>query len=380
MLVKGSNMKFVTLKSLFTLLVIGIFTYQINNAINKFLDPSHVYIKTHMDLVTTEMPRVYICQVNQFNYTIANSLGYAYNTEYVIGQVMNSNKISWNGNKSTVKDLNDQIYQLDKQILPEVNHETRLIFIQPVGYCLEVIDLKATISIFSTSDTKVTVINPYIANDIRIEIGDPEADMIEIAPTYYGTYEGLKILLNLEIYDDSIHNGKACTDYKDMESTYGSCLHSEITKSFMDTLGCLPQSIFHNSSENCVKPIEDISSMKKEKFEKLAKKIYGIEPIKSKKCRNPCRRMKVSAKKMYHKKNYREYGEIHLMFDDEVTVYTLVDINGVFDLITDLGSALGLWLGLSALNLFDGFSTILHTLYKHTCCRYTYNHSNKGQD
>ncbi len=347
------------------------------DAVIKFLDPPHVYVQSQMNLKEVEMPRIYICQVNQFNYTIANSFGYEYTTKYVLGQVMNSNKISWSGNNSNVKDIQSKIYQLDKQNLPTVNLETNLIFIQPVGYCLQVTDQKTPISIFSTSDTKVNVIDPYIANDIRIEIGDPKADFIEIAPTYYGTYEGLKIQIKLDIFDDSINRGKSCTDYKVVKSKYSTCLHTEITKTFMDSLGCLPQPIFHNNTENCDKPLANVSTKNKEKFEKLSTKIYGIEPIKHEKCRNPFTRMEISAKKMYHKKNYRKFGEIHLIFDDEVTVHTLADIKGLFDLVTDLGSALGLWLGLSALNLFDGFNTILHTLYKHTCCTFTYNHNNK---
>ena len=375
-IVERLKMKYITLKTLFTLVAIVIFTYQMYDAVTKFLDPTHVYVQIQMDLKEVEMPRIYICQLNQFNYTIANSFGYEYNTEYVIGHVINTNKISWSGNNSNVKDIQNKIYQFDRQRLPEVNRETSLIFIQPVGYCLEVTEKKSLISIKSTADTKVNVINPYIANDIRIEIGDPEADILEITPTYYETYEALKIQLNLDIFDDSIYRGKRCTNYKEIESTYGTYLYTEVTKTFMDSLGCLPQSIFQNNKEQCIKPLEKVSSMKKEKFETLAKKIYRSEPINLRKCRSPCKRMKISAKKIYHKKNYRKYGAIHLIFDDEVTVHTLVGIRGLFDLVTDLGSALGLWLGLSALNLFDGFNTILHTLYKHTCCTFTNNHNN----
>ena len=268
------------------------------DAVTKFLDPPHVYVQSQMDLKEVEMPRIYICQVNQFNYTIANSFGYQYTTKYVLGQVMNSNKISWSGNNSNVKDIQSKIFQLDKQNLPRVNLDTNLIFIQPVGYCLQVTEQKTPISIFSTSDTKVNVIDPYIANDIRIEIGDPKADIIEIAPTYYGTYEALKIQLNLDIFDDSIYRGKRCTNYKEIESTYGTCLYTEVTKTFMDSLGCILQSIFHNDTEQCIKPLEKVSSMKKEKFETLAKKIYRSEPINLRKCRSPCKRMKKELQKI----------------------------------------------------------------------------------
>ncbi len=48
------------------------------------------------------------------------------------------------------------------------------------------------------------------------------------------------------------------------------------------------------------------------------------------------------------------YGglEINIQVDD-ILVYTDTYTNDMFDIIVDLGSALGLWLGLTALSIFD---------------------------
>ena len=65
----------------------------------------------------------------------------------------------------------------------------------------------------------------------------------------------------------------------------------------------------------------------------------------------PCYKMKFSTKRV---DNWRRNGETALYFNiiDEVTVITDTHAYDMFSLVVDLGSALGLWLGLSAVDIF----------------------------
>ncbi len=357
-------MKFINFETVVTLVSFGIFTYQIIDAIKEYIDPPVVYIQNQVHLDGVEMPRIYICQLNQFNYTIANSYGYEYNTDYVIGKMMGSNSVSWNGNASLkTKELMDTIYQINEEILPNINTETKLIFIQPSGYCQEVTKLKATVKVSSTVETKVYVVDPQTDNDIRIELIDSEADYIEITPTFYGTFEDLKLFLTLEMYDDSIQDGETCTNYQKISSSYGDCIHLNTKNIFNSKLGCLPPWFPGKESQKCSKTVTNLDIEDRQKFQKLAKKIYRREPLDDFECKPSCLKMKVSARKMYHKKNYLERGKITLTIDDKVIVHQLTPNYNFFDLITELGSALGLWLGLSVLSLVDGF-TIVASLFQ----------------
>ena len=47
-------------------------------------------------------------------------------------------------------------------------------------------------------------------------------------------------------------------------------------------------------------------------------------------------------------------NKLYLVHNNEVPIHTYVYDYDIFNLIVDLGSSLGLWLGLSALSIYDG--------------------------
>ena len=53
--------------------------------------------------------------------------------------------------------------------------------------------------------------------------------------------------------------------------------------------------------------------------------------------------------------NLLDESLVHIVFKEQVKVFTDVYAYGIFSLFVDLGSSLGLWLGLSALSVFASF-------------------------
>lgn len=72
-----------------------------------------------------------------------------------------------------------------------------------------------------------------------------------------------------------------------------------------------------------------------------------------KKCLPPCVTMNINLKHAVTRKNLPKNALLDLISKDDVTVYTEVYGYDIFNLVVDLGSALGLWLGLSALSILD---------------------------
>ena len=63
--------------------------------------------------------------------------------------------------------------------------------------------------------------------------------------------------------------------------------------------------------------------------------------------------MSIQIKRKYYHTNVINNAHLNIRVDEEVAVLTDVYSYDLFNLVVDLGSALGLWLGLSALSFFD---------------------------
>ena len=75
-------------------------------------------------------------------------------------------------------------------------------------------------------------------------------------------------------------------------------------------------------------------------------KLFGV-------CLQPCITMSLRRKELYTVENRITYGYLQYEILDAITVYKEAAAYDMFSLIVDLGSNLGLWLGLSALSIFD---------------------------
>ena len=75
-------------------------------------------------------------------------------------------------------------------------------------------------------------------------------------------------------------------------------------------------------------------------------------------CLPPCITMTIRLKEMLHVNNRQEESYVQLKMKETINKQTDVYSYDEFSLVVDLGSALGLWLGLSALSIFDSFIDI----------------------
>ena len=88
-------------------------------------------------------------------------------------------------------------------------------------------------------------------------------------------------------------------------------------------------------------------------FSDLGQMITNYEAEMFKKCLPPCTEIKIRLQEILYKKKGLNNAFIEAKSKDCATVYKKVYSYDIFSLTVDLGSALGLWMGLSCLSILD---------------------------
>ena len=163
-------------------------------------------------------------------------------------------------------------------------------------------------------------------------------------------------IIYLVIQDNSIKDGITCQDYERINSSYGKCLYQAMRQEFLEYLDCLPPWMPDNLGEVC--ELDKAVNIKdKEKYARLTDNLLEFTSSREMdcwdKCLKPCTSMSVVIKKTDYNSNLLGRSWLNLKASTEVTVYTEVYGYDALSLIVDLGSAMGLWLGLSALSVLD---------------------------
>ncbi len=237
-------------------------------------------------------------------------------------------------------------------------------FLTPHGFCLSWSLLKNEVTMYSKESTSVFIIDPTYSNDLVV-LGSKSVKL-NFGPLGNGFYSGYKYEVQLTLHDERINDGLSCIDYDRIDSSYGECIEDRIRKNMLMELGCLLPWVPDAANSSC----ENVKNLKMpDVFHKeISKFVYGWKSNSLSMCKQPCSRLGfklVEIRKIYNRRNR---GNVGLLFYDEVKVYTDVFAYDMFSLVVDLGSALGLWLGLSALNLFSSlvdYTALARSQYFH---------------
>ena len=131
-----------------------------------------------------------------------------------------------------------------------------------------------------------------------------------------------------------------------------------IVKQLLKWYGCLPP-WFPTSDATLKCPMDQANkAMNKSELIHVKEELYhfytDMKPMQCmKQCQKPCNKIDIRVNKIWFKDYYPLNNEIVVSPDSEVLVHTEAYTYHMFNLIVDLGSSLGLWLGFSALSIFD---------------------------
>ena len=227
-------------------------------------------------------------------------------------------------------------------------------YIYPYGFCkvinIDDLDDDEIISITSQKRAKVIIKDYYTANDILINENPTfTADLSTETAFDYSHY-----LINYEVYDRRIRNSIDCKDYTENYNN-SQCISSTMIENLILWFGCVPPWVMVDNQTKCEDKVKDFYKYNPTLAKDIAFNLYSYLALQKvfSKCKIPCLRSKIQLiRKEYHA-NELNYSTLNLVWPSQVNVYTEVYSIGFFSLVVELGSALGLWLGLSALSILD---------------------------
>ena len=313
-----------------------------------------------------ELPTILICEKNQFDWEAATAEGYLSFKSFYTGLVNGSAQaqedeieVSW-GEIQVVRGMGrltliQKLFKSDGKLTFGANVTAKDRFMLPQGHC------KGIKAISGYEDINPLVIE--IQNgSFEVFITDPEKQLWFKADET--SIKGGKIDFDFEdgtnkhkFYEVIISEYNAppsdCREYNKAQKEYSGCVKEADKMNIMPVLGCLPGWMTPDPREQCKVP----TKVNREKYEALEfyqnfdKVRAGMEYV-SVSCTTPCRG--VTSKSRF----YREFistrtNRLYIYFSKYIEVTKYISSFTEEDLLVDIGSNLGLFIGFSIVDLID---------------------------
>ncbi len=308
------------------------------------------------------VPVVYVCQEGQYNYTESQIHGYNYNTDFASGELSrpnsNNETFSWKGlaKNWTFGELQTKLYkqnysnffinEYDNEGQKEIRNKT--MFFPAYGFCMKLLEYSTThlyVYTYTQSKFRFFIVDPSLQNNLMIiNVENGKGSFGNTGALYDYHYYEVKI----KLYDSSINEGAGCIDYKKIGSSYGECIENVMEKKLLEWYGCIAPWFPKRSSLVCEENKEiniTNENSKKEALNQLYFLATGQNVNLFSACLKPCVTMGLKLHELNVESDLVDIGGMEIDIHDEIIVETDVDAYDVFNLVVELGSALGLWLG-----------------------------------
>ena len=338
----------------------AMFCYQLNIATINLMDPPTVDSTNERSITDDDMPLITVCPTNQTNLTRLAELGYGYSYDDSYDWMFVGNAkcnettrcVSWGGHLNlTFDELKEQVFDLDKVESIDIDggkFKDSPVFIPAYGLC------KETSLLNYTQEIELVHFNP---DDSRIFITDRNYRSF-IMPDV-ASHVGKEIFMKrgkAHYINVKIQVKKYCNfDEKPMsEEEFTKCVNDKIQNEFeKNNISCIPPWLSYNKQCNQTYPYYFTF------YGKLRKHLWNyvnmvgiLSNIRfEEECRQSCKETLYVVKEKGSKKS--GYNWASLTFNQKVFVTESVPNYDMFKYIIDVGSSLGLWLGLSVLGLHD---------------------------
>ena len=335
------------------------FCYQLNTATLNLIDPPTVDSTYERNMTVDDMPLITICPTNQTNITRMNELGYFDLLGSILEGSTYGNKItrvSWGEHVNlTFDELKSQLFDLDRVdnlFIYGVKSKSTNVFIPRYGLCKETVPLNVAQQI------GVMHYNSYNFDDARVVITDKNYRSYFMPDGE--SHVGMPIFMNsktMHYINVKIHERLTCMNEEKAMSQedFRICVDDKIQNEFeKNNVSCVPPWLSYNKQCNQTYPTRHgfYGKFYTVFFKSYLEILNMFSNIRfEEECRHSC---KVNTYIITEKDSRKHaFSKSYLTFNQKVLVTEKVPNYDMFKYIIDVGSSLGLWLGLSVLGLHD---------------------------
>ena len=334
------------LRSCVQIFAFAIFTFQMKLAVEKYMSKPEIDERLDATLDDVLSPLVYVCNDNQFDYGKAAAHGYQSHTDFLAGNVTNSNTPSWMGNTTngnlTPDILFENLHNFNYSDVENMKGNNKTVNITTLGFCMKIANfsMDSYVEICTKEPMRFYILDPYRSTALRVEqiLGHSRKLTKGSEGFSFSHYK-----ISFELHDDTLHDGDNCKDYSKDDGNFGDCFQQELEYKLTKWFGCLPI-WYPTDSIKCSQPHNVEANDYLRDF---------LDNADNTSCKPSCYQLKMNFMLVDEITNFPKYSLLNVKFDKNVQVYKRVYSYDAFSLIVELGSALGLWIGLSAIGLLD---------------------------
>ena len=366
-----------SLLTVFQAVALAIFAYQMYGALHKYIEfNSYPSVETR-DIVDTGMPDLFICLQEDHQYAYQRAIdvhGYFYST-FLEGFVNRSTGfVSWEGVQNLT--YNEVLKELfipilgDLELAGDLDEERATgdelpeIFTAFNGRCRKIITKNIEPSqVFKVDLMYGWPFDVFVADPGRSlhYMIHPDSLLGEKIETWNQAQKYYSLEIEKHIWDE---DSGECMSYgagKPFKS-YADCIAKEQEKVFMPLLGCMVPWLAGPEHPNICKGRVLLAMEHLPHYRQAIDDIYRTRAFRimeeSKACPQPCSQLQARAALKSVRYGTLEVAiasamEISLHIKKTVKVTRYMKAYGIFDLVVEVGSSLGLWIGLSALGLLQ---------------------------
>ena len=336
------------------------------NSFKKYFEAPVVQEQSLSTIDNTRQPTIYVCQADQFNDTAAFENGYPGRTTFTIGKLEGHQEMTWRGKygNSTFED----IFNTDYSNFYSKHSNLEHLFLPQHGFCKKMLKKRSDIYIKTHKRSMILIVDPYL--DSGFYVVEVNSGRLYFGPTYDNYFDSSSFNLKYMYHDNKIADGQSCTDYEMIESSYGTCIENIMKKYLLECYGCLPTWFPKEKGLTC--EIEkDVNDFNEEYCVELnsifTSFMLGKNLMMFEECLPPCLKMSIEIKRTYYHANILNHAKLSIVIENEVVVEKATHSYDIFNLVVDIGSALGLWLGLSALCILDNIIKFCSWMLERKC-------------